>query len=163
MKRFFLVVSVVIGIYLAVRVARHPTTPTSPAPRAVSAAAAPTLPRAIPTPSLSDNAAIMRAFTNHARDVRVAGSGSVSRVLSDDNQGERHQRFLVRLPTGQSILIVHNLDIAPRVENLRVGDEIEFEGEYVWNDQGGVVHWTHRDPSSQHRPGWVKHAGHVYQ
>jgi len=162
-KRLFLVVAAVIGIYLVVRVARHPTTPTSPAPRAVGATAAPALPRETSTPSLSDNAAIARAFANHARDVRVDGSGSVSRVLSDDNQGERHQRFLVLLPTGQSILIVHNIDIAPRVDNLRVGDEIEFEGEYVWNDRGGLVHWTHHDPSSRHRPGWVKHAGHVYQ
>ena len=163
MKRLFLVVAAVIGIYLVVRVARHPTTPTSPAPRAVGATAAPALPRETSTPSLSDNAAIARAFANHARDVRVDGSGSVSRVLSDDNQGERHQRFLVLLPTGQSILIVHNIDIAPRVDNLRVGDEIEFEGEYVWNDRGGLVHWTHHDLSSRHRPGWVKHAGHVYQ
>ena len=163
MKRFFLVVSVIVGIYLAVRVARHPTTPTSPAPKAVAAAAAPALPRATPAPSLSDNAAIARAFANHARDIRVDGSGSVSRVLSDDNQGERHQRFLVLLPTGQSILIVHNIEIAPRVDNLRVGDEIEFEGEYVWNERGGLVHWTHHDPSRRHRPGWVKHAGHVYQ
>jgi len=162
-KRLFLVVAAVIGIYLVVRVARHPTTPTSPAPRAVGATAAPALPREASTPSLSDNAAIARAFANHARDVRVDGSGSVSRVLSDDNQGERHQRFLVLLPTGQSILIVHNIDIAPRVDNLRVGDEIEFEGEYVWNDRGGLVHWTHHDPSNRHRPGWVKHAGHVYQ
>lgn len=163
MRRFSLVVFAVIGVYLMARVARHPTTPTSPAPRAVPAAPAPALPRATPTPSLSDNAAIMRAFTNHARDVRVDGSGSVSRLLPDDNQGERHQRFLVRLPTGQSILIVHNIDIAPRVENLRVGDEIEFEGEYVWNERGGLVHWTHHDPASRHAPGWVKHAGRVYQ
>lgn len=163
MRRFFLVVSAVIGIYLVVRVARHPTSPTSPAPKAVAAAPAPALPRATPTPSLSDNAAIMRAFTSHARDVRVDGSGSVSRVLPDDDQGGRHQRFLVQLPTGQSILIVHNIDIAPRVANLRVGDEIEFEGEYVWNERGGLVHWTHHDPSRRHTPGWVKHAGHVYQ
>ena len=163
MRRFLLVVSAVIGLYIVVRVARHPTTPTSPAPRAVSASTAPALPRATETPSLSDNAAIMRAFTNRARDVRVDGSGSVSRVLPDDNQGDRHQRFLVLLPTGQSVLIVHNIDIAPRVENLRVGDEVEFEGEYVWNLKGGLVHWTHHDPSNQHRPGWVKHAGHVYQ
>jgi len=162
-RRFFLVVAAVIGLYLVVRVARHSTTPTSPAPKAVAAAAAPALPRETPTASLPDNAAIMRAFQNHARDVRVDGSGSVSRVLADDNQGERHQRFLVLLPTGQSILIVHNIDIAPRVDNLRTGDEVEFEGEYVWNSQGGLVHWTHHDPSNRHRPGWVKHAGHTYQ
>ena len=163
MRRVFLVVSAVIGLYIVVRVTRHPHTPTSPAPRSVSAAPAPALPRAAGPPRLSGNAAIMRAFTNRARDIRVDGSGSVSRVLPDDNQGGRHQRFLVLLPTGQSVLIVHNIDIAPRVENLRVGDEVEFEGEYVWNLQGGLVHWTHHDPSSRHRPGWVKHAGRVYQ
>ena len=51
------------------------------------------------------------------------------------------------------------------VSSVRIGKriEIEFEGEYVWNDQGGLVHWTHRDPAQRHRAGWVQHAGHVYQ
>ena len=72
MRRFFLVVSAVVGIYIAVRVARHPTTPTSPAPKAVPASTTPALPRATETPSLSDNAAIMRAFTNHAVRITCA-------------------------------------------------------------------------------------------
>lgn len=111
----------------------------------------------------SDDATIARAFATHARDVRVDGDGVVARVLPDDNQGDRHQRFLVRLPSGQSVLIVHNIDIAPRVQNLRVGDAIQFEGEYVWNDKGGLVHWTHHDPAARHRTGWIKYGGRTYQ
>jgi hypothetical protein len=128
-----------------------------PAP---SAAAAP--PAAL-APDIAGNATIARAFANRARDVPVSGAGVVSRVLSDDREGDRHQRFLVRLPSGQSILIAHNIDVAPRVPNLHVGDRIEFEGEYVWNAQGGLVHWTHRDPSGHHRTGWIRYGGRTYQ
>ena len=109
---------------------------------------------------------MMRALPVRSRttpNVRVDGDGVVSRVLPDDNQGDRHQRFLVQLPSGQSILIVHNIDIAPRVQNLRVGNAIQFEGEYVWNDKGGLVHWTHHDPAGRHRTGWLKYGGRTYQ
>ena len=118
---------------------------------------------AAPAPDVAGNAIIARAFAAHARDVRVDGAGVISRVLPDDNQGDRHQRFLVLLPSGQSILIAHNIEVAPRVANLRVGDAIEFEGEYVWNAQGGLVHWTHRDPSGRHMAGWLRYRGRTYQ
>lgn len=138
--------------------ASSPAIPAAPAP----ASTAPSTPSRA-APATSDNAGIARAFATHAKDVRVDGDGVVSRVLPDDTQGDRHQRFLVRLPSGQSVLIVHNVDIAPRVQNLRVGDDVQFEGEFVWNDRGGLVHWTHHDPSGRHRSGWLKHAGRTYQ
>lgn len=84
-------------------------------------------------------------------------------MLPDDREGERHQRFVVRLPSGTTVLIAHNIDIAPRVEGLKSGAPIVFEGEYAWNAQGGVVHWTHHDPSGRHKAGFVKYDGHVYQ
>ena len=40
---------------------------------------------------------------------------------------------------------------------------IEFYGEYEWNEKGGVVHWTHRDPRGNHESGWLKHKGSTYQ
>ena len=134
-----------------------PATVPAPAP---SGTAAPPAARA---PDVAGNATIARAFANRARDVPVHGAGVVSRVLADDREGDRHQRFLVRLPSGQSILIAHNIDVAPRVANLRVGDAIEFEGEYVWNVQGGLVHWTHRDPAGRHTAGWLRYRGRTYQ
>ena len=93
----------------------------------------------------------------------VTGAGQVSRILGDDSIGERHQRFILRLPSGQTVLIAHNIDIAPRVEGLNVGDTVSFHGEFEWNDKGGVVHWTHHDPQGSHESGWLKHAGRTYQ
>ena len=94
---------------------------------------------------------------------QVQGSGTVTRVLSDDNDGSRHQRFILRLPSGESLLIAHNIDLAPRVTGLQAGDTVSFNGEYEWNDRGGVVHWTHDDPRGSHIDGWVEHNGRRYQ
>ena len=85
-----------------------------------------------------------------------AGTGKVIRVFPDDNVGIRHQRFILKLPSGKTIMIAHNIDLAPRVSALRVGDTISFSGIYEENSKGGVVHWTHRDPRGRHRAGWLK-------
>ncbi len=103
------------------------------------------------------------AYQQNLSDIQVKGVGRVSRVLPDDNQGSRHQKFILRLPSGQTILIAHNIDLAPRIPNLRKGHSIEFYGEYEWNKQGGVVHWTHRDPKGRHIGGWLKRDGRVYE
>ena len=103
------------------------------------------------------------AFDNQQSNVQVQGSGHVNRVLPDDNDGSRHQRFLVRLASGQTLLIAHNIDLAKRVDSLRAGDAVDFYGEYEWNAKGGVVHWTHRDPGGRHVDGWIKHNGQTYQ
>ena len=105
---------------------------------------------------------IARAFEQRQRDVAVEGEGTVSRILSDDNAGSRHQRFVVRLASGQTVLIQHNFDLAPRIENLTVGDEVSFSGEYIWNEQGGLIHWTHHDPARKHKGGWIKHGDKLF-
>lgn len=104
-----------------------------------------------------------RAFAERTSDVQVEGEGVVTRILADDNDGSRHQRFILRLPSGQTVLIVHNIDIAPRISTLEQGDTVRFYGEYIWNEKGGKVHWTHRDPRGRHVAGWLKHAGRTYQ
>ena len=107
--------------------------------------------------------AIGRAFENRANAAQVTGEGAVIRLLSDDLNGSRHQRFIVELASGQTLLISHNIDLAPRIDGLEVGDSVRFNGEYVWNEKGGVVHWTHRDPRGRHVAGWVVHNGKTYQ
>lgn len=94
---------------------------------------------------------------------QVQGSGRVIRVLSDDNEGSRHQRFIVELSPGRTLLVAHNIDLAPRVQSIRTGDTVAFYGEYEWNDRGGVIHWTHRDPRGRHSDGWIEHNGRRYQ
>src|ERR1051325_3423195 len=113
--------------------------------------------------SVDNDNAIGRAFNSRTSELQVEGEGVVSRILSDDLNGSRHQRFIVRLGTGQTVLITHNIDLAPRIDGLREGDMVAFNGEYVWNAEGGVIHWTHHDPQGRHVTGWIKHKGRTYQ
>ena len=106
---------------------------------------------------------LARAFEQHLSNVQVEGEGTVSRILPDDNVGSSHQKFIVQLVSGQTVLIEHNIDLAPRVDELNVGDVISFSGEYVWNEKGGLIHWTHHDPAGRHQAGWIKFNGLVYQ
>jgi hypothetical protein len=100
---------------------------------------------------------------SEASHTQVHGVGVVSRILPDENNGTRHQRFIIRLQSGQTLLVAHNIDLAPRIDDLKKGDAVEYSGEYEWNSKGGVVHWTHRDPSGRHVAGWLKHDGRVFQ
>ena len=111
----------------------------------------------------ADDSQIGRAFKDGTSNVQVEGEGVVTRLLADDLDGGRHQRFIVTLASDQTVLIAHNIDLAPRIDNLQTGDSIRFYGEYVWNAQGGKIHWTHHDPKGRHVSGWLKHNGRTYQ
>lgn len=102
-------------------------------------------------------------FAQKAQDEMVDGSGKVVRLLPDDNKGSRHQKFLVKIAGGQTLLFAHNIDLALRIDTIKVGDTVAFRGEYSYNPKGGVVHWTHVDPRNTHEAGWIKHHGITYQ
>ncbi len=113
-------------------------------------------------PSVSTNG----QYTDFASAVsgeQVSGSGVVVRVLSDDNEGSRHQRFILKLGSERTILVAHNIDVAPRIASIRVGDNVKFYGEFERNDQGGVIHWTHRDSQNRHAHGWLRHKDKTYE
>jgi hypothetical protein len=109
------------------------------------------------------NEHLIDAFHARRSNIQVQGSGEVVRVLPDDRDGSRHQRIIVAVAPSHTVLIAHNIDLAPRVENPQAGRRIEFNGEYEWNERGGVVHWTHHDPQGRHEAGWVKYGGRLYQ
>lgn len=111
----------------------------------------------------STTISIEEAFASHQRNVMVRGEGRVIRVLPDDTEGNPHQKCIVKLESGITILIAHNIALAPRIASLRQGDTLAFQGEYVWNHKGGTVHWTHHDPKLQHPDGWLRHQGKQYQ
>lgn len=106
---------------------------------------------------------IESAYKNRRSNIQISGSGTVIKLLRDDSKGSRHQKFLLRLSSGHTLLIAHNIDLAPRINTLSKGEQVEFNGEYEWNNKGGVIHWTHRDPKGQHIGGWLKHKGKIYQ
>lgn len=103
------------------------------------------------------------AFEDWRSGNQVKGSGTVIRILEDDDDGSRHQRFILELDSGRTLLIAHNIELAPRIDSLREGDTVAFNGEYEWNDRGGVIHWTHHDPQGEHEAGWLRHNGRIYQ
>ncbi|MCB1036311.1 MAG: DUF3465 domain-containing protein [Acidobacteria bacterium] len=102
--------------------------------------------------------AVVEAYREHRSGIVVEVSGTVERLLSDDLEGSRHQRFILQLEGGHTVLVSHNIDLSRRVP-LSVGDGVEVRGQYEWNERGGVLHWTHHDPQG-HRPGgWIRHRG----
>ena len=113
--------------------------------------------------STTDSNTIASAFQNRKSNVQVSGSGIVIRKLADDLRGSKHQKFILKLPSGQTLLISHNIDLAPRISSLRKGDTVSFYGEYEWNSKGGVVHWTHHAPKGNHVNGWLQYNGIKYQ
>jgi len=139
-----LVTAVLVGGLLYIARARHPVADSR-------------------APVPADSSSVTRAFENRRSGVPVEGRGTVVRILPDDTAGSRHQRFIVRLETGTTVLIAHSVDVAGRVSPLEVGDALSFRGEYVWNPKGGIVHWTHHDPAGRHAPGWIRQGDRTFE
>ena len=91
---------------------------------------------------------------------QAVGSGTITALLPDDFEGSRRQRFKLRLASGQTLLVIHNIDLSPRIDALKVGDTVTFSGIY---GKDGVIRWTHADPLKRHVAGWLKHNGNIYQ
>lgn len=88
--------------------------------------------------------------------------GKVIKLLKDDTKGHQHQKFLLKLAPDITLLVAHNIDLAPRVP-LRKGDTLKIRGRYEWNNRGGVIHWTHHDPKGRKKDGWIYHKNKYYK
>ncbi|MFG0587170.1 DUF3465 domain-containing protein [Acinetobacter sp. YQ_14] len=113
--------------------------------------------------SIDDQQKIMQAYQQQRSNIQAQSRGEVKAILADDNEGSRHQKMILKLENGLTVLIVHNIDLAPRIEGLKKGDIVEFYGEYEYSEKGGVIHWTHHDPRGKHIDGWLKYKRKVYQ
>lgn len=105
---------------------------------------------------------VLDAFRQHRSQIEVQTSARVERVLSDDETGPRHERFLIRVADTLTVLVAHNLDLSARIPVL-AGDSVTLRGEYIWDERGGVIHWTHKDPAGKRPGGWIRHEGHSYE
>ena len=103
------------------------------------------------------------AYESRSKGKTIAVRGVVERILSDDRDGSPHQRFILRTPGGLSLLVAHNLDLAPRLNGLAPGEAVLVLGEYEWNEKGGVMHWTHDDPQGRPQAGYIEWRGRRYQ
>ncbi len=147
MKRFIL-----LRIALSVVAPLH----AQPATTDIPSAANPNAPR-------SGDRILARAFKLKTSGFMVKFRGTIIAKLPDDTDGSRHQRCIVRLSSGQTLLIAHNIDLAPRVRKPRSRHEVVIQGEYIWNSEGGIIHKTHLDPDGGDPDGWIRHEGRIYQ
>jgi hypothetical protein len=97
---------------------------------------------------------VQQAYATQRSGQWVEITGRVQRILPDDNEGARHQRFTVELADAHSVLVAHNIDLAGPVP-VRQGQTLALRGRYEWNDRGGVIHWTHHDPDGRIQGGWI--------
>jgi hypothetical protein len=114
------------------------------------------------TDQATSDGSVEQAFAGQRSGVWVDAGGRVARLLSDDNEGSRHQRFILALNSGHTVLVSHNIDLAERVP-VRKGESLKLHGRYEWNERGGVIHWTHHDPEGFMRGGWIRYQGAVYR
>lgn len=110
----------------------------------------------------SGAAAIVELFESQRSGVWVEAEGEIVHILPNDDKPPRHQNFLIEIAPNRTVKLSHNVDIAPRVP-IRKGDRIRFRGRYEYNARGGVVHWTHRDPSDRKNGGHLEYEGKTYR
>ena len=94
------------------------------------------------------------AFERHLDRVMLTCQGLISETLEDDNTGIPHQRLIIKLTSGQTLLILNNLERAKRIP-VKIGQNVEVRGQYRWNKHGGLVHETHHDDQTE-LDGWIK-------
>ncbi len=111
---------------------------------------------------LSRQSDIRSLYDSRRSGEMVETQGYVTRILKDDNDGSRHQKFIIEIPDGLTLMVAHNIDLAPRVP-LKENDQVLVYGQYEWSNRGGVLHWTHHDPNKSHEEGWIEHQGKRYE
>ncbi|HZU14928.1 MAG TPA: DUF3465 domain-containing protein [Chloroflexota bacterium] len=147
MSRWGVAVVVILGVVvgLAVYLRTHESRPTAEQARRLSAVGC---------------RAAQAAFAVHASGRWLTVHATVSRLLPDSDGRYRHQRFIVRCRSGQTLLIVNDISIGQRVPVAR-GDAVTVRGQYVWDAEGGLIHFTHHDPAGG-TGGWILRHGRVY-
>lgn len=104
----------------------------------------------------------MQEFGKGDTGTWIEVTGFIKRLLSDDNDGDCHQRFVLDVGGRRTLLIAHNIDLAKRVP-VGMGDRVRVRGMYEWNELGGLVHWTHHDPHGVEDGGYVRYRTKVYE
>lgn len=109
-----------------------------------------------------DQNQILQVQASGSSKVEVLFAAKVLKLLPDDTRGLPHQRFLLILNNGTTVLVAHDTKYAPKVP-IRAGDTVVIQGEYIWNKKGGLVHWTHHSDTPRHQSGYIDFNGMRYQ
>lgn len=94
-------------------------------------------------------------------------TGTVTEKLPDDNNGLKHEVFMLKLTNskyvGKVIKVAHDTSFAPYVP-LAVGDTLEIKGDFLPDATPDMVlHWTHKSDNPKHPSGYIKLNGKIYE
>ncbi|MBA3856446.1 MAG: hypothetical protein C0507_05995 [Cyanobacteria bacterium PR.3.49] len=127
-------------------------------------------PRPVPAPAkdaqtaapVPGDAEAIRAQQLQLVKVPLTVTAPVKKMLKYDDRGLPHEKFLLLLSNGTTILVAHNTKMAPYVP-IQPGDTVTVHGEYIWNKKGGLIHWTHHSDSPNHAGGYIDFNGKRYE
>jgi len=88
-------------------------------------------------------------------------SGTVKHGLSDAYGRYQHQRFILQCLNGMTILIVNDVGVGRRVP-IANHAQVAVRGQYVWDRQGGLVHFTHHGNGGE-PGGWILYGFRLFQ
>ncbi len=112
---------------------------------------------------VGDDGGLSALYRDKRSDVWVELTATVEKRLPDDAEGDRHQKFIIRVGPELRVLVAHNIDAAKRVP-VKEGDTVRIRGEYEYTDKGGTLHFTHKPKFQRRQPGgWIEHAGVRYE
>lgn len=97
------------------------------------------------------------AFKQHAGNrPEILDHGTFVKFLPPDLKPPCHQLFIIRMDSGPEVKVAHNSDVADTLPaSVKPGDKLELKGEYIYEPNGGVVHWTHHVDNGSHEPGYI--------
>ncbi|MFH0802610.1 MAG: DUF3465 domain-containing protein [bacterium] len=97
------------------------------------------------------------AYKQHAGNrPQILDHGTFVKFLPPDLKPPCHQLFIIRMDSGPEVKVAHNSDVADTLPNsVKPGDKLELKGEYIYEPNGGVVHWTHHADGGSHEPGYI--------
>ncbi len=113
------------------------------------------------------NGQVYEAWRDGRSRIEVTATGSVARILGTRvGPSGSHEGFLLHLSGsaghGLTVRIEDNVDLTGPIP-LRQGEPVEVRGEYIYDERGGLIHYTHLDPRGRHDAGYVRALGRVYQ
>jgi len=104
----------------------------------------------------NDTERITSAWHKKSSNLLVEVDARVVLLLPNRDDIKKLQRFLVELENGHRLEVAHDLELS---ENVPVGVSslIRLKGEFDYNENGGLIHWTHADPAGNRDGGWIEH------
>lgn len=112
--------------------------------------------------TVGSDAPAINAQAQQLIKAEITFTAPVKKLLPPDTRGLPHQKFLLELSNGTTILVAHNTRMAPEVP-ISAGSFVTIKGEYIWNPKGGLMHWTHHTDTPNHEGGYIDFNGKRYE